>query len=120
MATILLIDDSELVLDIMREMLRELKHEVLATSDPTEFMRRLRSFPQPALAIVDAIMPEVGGDELITEVRAMADPLLAQLPFIMATALVDQKPSAPGVLMLSKPFTLDELRRAVNFALGGQ
>jgi len=119
-ATILLIDDSELVLDIMREMLLELRHEVLATSNPVEFLRLLQSSPPPALAIVDAIMPNVGGDELISQVRAMSDPLLAELPVIMATALTNPKPSAPGVLILSKPFTLDELSRAIDFALGCQ
>ena len=118
MATILLIDDSELAREIMKEILMEAGHTVLTTADPNEFLRLLHAQPRPQLVIVDAVMPEVSGASLIGSIRAMADPELAHLPIIMATALSDQTPPAPGILMLSKPFTMAELQTTVKFALG--
>lgn len=118
MATVLLIDDSDLALEITKEMLLTLSHQVLASDNPTEFFRLLQAEPRPDVVIVDAIMPEMSGAEVIQKLQAWPDAALAHTPVIMATALEDQLPPAPGVLLLTKPFGLDELEAVLNFILG--
>ena len=118
MATILLIDDSALALEITKELLMELGHHVLATDNPAEFFQLLVAEPRPQLAIVDAIMPEMSGVEIINKIRASTELGLAELPVVMASALDDQPLPAPGVLMLPKPFGLDELQMVLSFGLG--
>lgn len=116
-ATVLLLDDSELALDITKEMLTMLNHEALATDNSRDFFNVLEANGQVNIVIVDSIMPEMSGEEVIEKIRQSSDPRLAELPIIMATALDDQAPPAPGVLILNKPFGLDDLKAVVDFAL---
>lgn len=118
MAHILIIDDSELALEFTRMMLEADDHSVVTTSDPTEFMQIVHTGqPRPQLLIVDAVMPEVSGLDLIHQIRANPDPLLANLPILLATALEGQALSDEGVLVLTKPFGMEELQQALNMAL---
>ncbi len=119
MAFILMIDDSELTLDFTRMMLESDGHTVFTTTDPTAFMEVAEhGQPRPELIIVDSVMPEVSGPELILRLRSHSDPWLAALPIVLASALEDQTPPAEGVLLLPKPFSPEELQQALNFALG--
>lgn len=118
MAYVLIIDDSEFALEFTREMLLEAGHTVAATSDPAEFMRLAEGDPHPDLTIVDSVMPEVQGPELINRLRAHSDTRLANIPVILASALENQIAPDEGVLLLSKPFGPEELEQALNLALG--
>lgn len=118
MAYVLIIDDSEFALEFTKEMLLEAGHEVAATSDPVEFMRLAESEPQPDITIVDSVMPEVQGPELISRLRKHSDRRLANMPVILASALDDQTSPDEGVLLLPKPFGPEELAQALNLALG--
>lgn len=119
MAYILMIDDSELTLEFTRMMLESDGHQVATTTDPGEFMELAeKEQPRPDLIIVDAVMPAVTGPELILQLRAHSDPILAAMPIVLSTALEDQSPPAEGVLLLPKPFSPEELQQALNLALG--
>lgn len=118
MAYVLIIDDSEFALEFTAEMLIEAGHTVAATSDPAEFMRLAQGEPPPDLTIVDSVMPEVQGPELITRLRAHPDARLANMPIILASALEDQTAPDEGVLLLPKPFGPEELEQALSLALG--
>jgi CheY-like chemotaxis protein len=117
MAYILIIDDSEFALDFIREMLVEAGHGVAATGDPAEFMRLVEQSPRPNALIVDAVMPDISGPELIEKLRAHPDPAIADLPVILASALEGQFAAPEGVLLLPKPFGPEELAQALRFAL---
>lgn len=118
MAYVLIIDDSEFALEFTKEMLEEAGHRVAATTDPAEFMRLAEAEPMPDLTIVDSVMPDVQGPELIERLRAHSDSRLAQLPIILASALENQEIPGDGVLLLPKPFGPEELEQALNLALG--
>jgi CheY-like chemotaxis protein len=119
MAYILMIDDSELTLEFTRMMLESDGHQVVITTDPDEFMQLAESDqPRPDLLIVDAIMPVVSGPELILQIRAHHDAVLAAIPILLSSALENQAPPTEGVLLLPKPFTPEELQQALNLALG--
>src|SRR5690242_14526482 len=119
MAYILMIDDSELTLEFTRIMLESDGHKVAITTDTAEFMELAEQRnPRPDLIIVDAIMPAVTGPELILQLRAHSDPVLAAMPIVLSSALENQVPPADGVLLLPKPFSPEELQQALNLALG--
>jgi CheY-like chemotaxis protein len=118
MAHILLIDDSELALEFTQMMLEAEGHTVVATADPAEFMRQIEGAKPPDIAIVDAVMPDVSGPELIQQLRAHSNPRLRELPVLLSSALDGKLPALSGVLLLPKPFGPDELQQALNLALG--
>ncbi len=68
--TLLVVDDEEDVLDIMREALEEHGYKVFATSDSTvalDIYRRI--FHETALVITDVVMPRMDGTELIRQIK---------------------------------------------------
>lgn len=78
-----------------------------------ELARSLR----PDLIVCDVMMPELSGDQLLTEIRT--DPMLANTPMLMLTARADDQ-SRMALLQagandyLPKPFQLGELQVRVD------
>ncbi len=68
MARILIIDDDEQLLAMLRQMLEREGYEILEASDGKEGLRRFRENPTD-LIITDLIMPEKEGIETIMELR---------------------------------------------------
>jgi CheY-like chemotaxis protein len=68
-ATILLLDDSPLVLNATQAALEAGGHRVVTTSEPPEFFAALAR-EQPALALVDVSMPTLEGDAVVWITRA--------------------------------------------------
>jgi two-component system response regulator EvgA len=60
---ILLLDDSDLVRDLVRETLEEHGYEVVTTDTPLGFSNLLRR-EQPDLTLLDVTMPTLRGDKL--------------------------------------------------------
>lgn len=118
MAYILIIDDSEFALEFTKEMLVEAGHTVAATADPKEFIQLIQGEPAPDLIIVDSVMPDISGPELIGQLRAHPNERVSGVPIILASALDNQETPADGVLLLPKPFGPEELEQALNLALG--
>jgi CheY-like chemotaxis protein len=117
MAYIAIIDDSELALEFTKMLLESAGHTVKATESYQEFSTWLEANPLPDLLIIDAVMPEIDGKELIRLIRANPNPKVAGIPVILASALDDMDVSGLGVLLLPKPFGEDELNSAISFAL---
>ena len=119
MAHILIIDDSELALEFTQMMLAGEGHTSEATPDPAQFMRLVEhGQPRPDAAIVDSVMPDISGPELILKLRQHANPAVSGLPVLLVSALEDQLPPAEGVLVLPKPFGPEELQQALNLLVG--
>jgi DNA-binding NtrC family response regulator len=68
MASILVLDDDDLVRDVLQNALEREGHQVLAARDGRKGLEIVRSQPVD-LAIVDIIMPEKGGIETIMEIH---------------------------------------------------
>src|SRR3954451_4549796 len=60
---IVLLDDSDLIRDLVRETLEEHGYEVVATDTPFGFSNMLRR-ENPDLALLDVTMPNLRGDKL--------------------------------------------------------
>jgi DNA-binding NtrC family response regulator len=123
LGSFLLFDDEDKILKTLARALRSAGHEVVATTSPREAQRLLaeRAFD---LVIVDNVMPQLSGLELIREyVGAVADGERAQILMMTAHATVDSAIEAMklGALdYLQKPFEIDELLVVVRRALDHQ
>jgi two-component system NtrC family response regulator len=111
--TILLVDDEEKILKALGRALRDAGHAVVETTSPREAQRLLaeRSFD---LLVVDNVMPQLSGLDLIREYVASApENERSQILMMTAHATVESATEAMklGALdYLQKPFEIDELR----------
>ncbi|MCK9418181.1 MAG: PAS domain S-box protein [Nitrospirae bacterium] len=70
--TLLVVDDEQDVLDIMRDSLETNGYKVFATSDPVVAMDIYRRiFHEVALVISDIVMPGIDGKELIRQIKTI-------------------------------------------------
>ena len=121
--SILLVDDEEKILKSLGRALRDAGHRVVDTSSAREAQRLLaeRSFD---LLIVDNVMPEMTGLELIREyVNSTPEGDRGQVLMMTAHATVESAIEAMklGALdYLQKPFEIDELLVVVRRALDHQ
>src|SRR6266851_5975991 len=120
--SILLLDDEEKILKTLGRALRNAGHQVVETTNPKQAQRLLgeRTFD---LLVVDNMMPELSGLDLIREYVASTPEDRAQIVMMTAHATIESAIEAMklGALdYLQKPFEIDELLVVVNRALDHQ
>lgn len=121
MARILLIDDDEQLRNMMIQMLTQDGHQLSVANDGEEGLAMSRS-AQPDLIITDVLMPKMDGIELILALQKLDlnVPIVAMSGGRRAVSAEFNLESATliGVkATLSKPFTRQELRNAIEKAL---
>jgi CheY-like chemotaxis protein len=109
-ATILLVDDEELVRMGTAEMLTDLSSTVIEANSAAEALRLLRSGETPDVMITDYLMPGMNGADLIEIARPLAPSM--KLLLITGYSSVAQGPAA-SVPRLAKPFRQADLARSV-------
>src|SRR3989449_7162938 len=121
--SILLVDDEEKILKALSRALRDAGHEVVETTRPRGAQRLLteRTFD---LLIVDNVMPEVSGLDLIREIVA-STPENERPQILMMTAHATVESAIEAMKLgaldyLQKPFEIDELLVVVRRALDHQ
>ena len=109
-ATILLIDDEELVRTGTAEMLGDLGYDVVQEASGAEALRLLRSGCEPDLLVSDYLMPGMNGVDLIEHATAIVPGAKA----LLITGYSDIA-AGPGANLprLQKPFRQGELARRV-------
>jgi DNA-binding NtrC family response regulator len=121
--SILLVDDEEKILRALGRALRDSAHEVVETTSPRDAQRLLAERPFDLL-VVDNVMPQLGGLDLIREyVTGTPEGERAQILMMTAHATVESAIAAMklGALdYLQKPFEIDELLVVVQRALEHQ
>jgi DNA-binding NtrC family response regulator len=120
---ILLVDDEEKILKALGRALRDAGHQVSETTSPRE-AQRLLSLKTFDVVIVDNVMPQLSGLDLIREyVTTTPEGERAQILMMTAHATVESAIEAMklGALdYLQKPFEIDELLVVVRRALDHQ
>jgi CheY-like chemotaxis protein len=119
MARILLAEDEEPLRLLLCRALSEAGHAVLAAADGAEALELLtRERGQVDLLLTDIKMPVMDGIALaLSAARDYPD-----LPILLMTGYADQRERAQGLdalirAVVAKPFTVEEIRRAVQAAL---
>ena len=118
--TILVVEDEDGVRRLSVEALHELGYEVLEADGAPAALRLIDARPDISLLFTDVVMPEVNG-------RKLADEALRRRPQLKVlftsgytrTAVVHNGVLDPGVQLLAKPFTFDELAARVRQVLDG-
>ena len=80
---ILVIDDEEISRYLLRQLFPSPPYQVIEASSGGEGLRFARD-EQPQLILLDLLMPELGGFEVLERLRA--DPLTAEIPVIISTS----------------------------------
>jgi signal transduction histidine kinase len=117
---VLVIDDEEAILEMMREELSQSGYEVDVARDGESALKRLGQTPYD-LTLCDWKMPGLNGQQIYERVRVLNPALSERMVFITGDVIND---SAQKFLRerkkvcLSKPFSLMEFREAIGEALG--
>ena len=107
---ILVVDDDPATRESIKLLLDIDRHLVTVASNGTEALELFRKWGFD-LVITDYLMPGMLGDELAKRIRCFTP----SQPILMVTAYVEKLIAAgqPSDSMLNKPWSVDELRRAV-------
>lgn len=120
LARILLADDEEDLRRVLSKRLEAWGYTVIAAADGLEAVR-LAATEQPQLILLDVMMPRLNGLEAVRQLKSA--PATARIPIVLITAkgksLAEDDVQALGVqAVLHKPYETDDLRRAVQAAVG--
>jgi two-component system chemotaxis response regulator CheY len=117
---IMIVDDSKAMRMIVRRTLKQAgygAYDVEEATNGAEAYEKIRVQP-PKLVLSDWNMPDMSGYELLTKLRAND----IQVPFAMITTegtpeMRNKALEAGALFLIQKPFTPDELARAVSTIL---
>jgi CheY-like chemotaxis protein len=115
---ILVVEDEPAVRQFSVDALTELGYRVLEADGAAAALRLLEAHPETALLFTDVVMPDVNG-------RKLADEALRRWPNLKVlfttgytrNAVVHNGVLDPGVELIGKPFTLEELAARVREVL---
>ncbi len=103
--TILLVEDEEKVREAGRETLETLGYRVLAAANGREALEVYRSAAGVDLVVTDIVMPEMGGKELVRELKKTN-------PYLKAVAITGH--AAEGIQELRKEGILDIIQKPLD------
>ena len=118
-AVILVADDEEAMVAMLRDSLQSVHYQVLVAHDGEEAMEKLRQSP-PDLALLDVRMPKMSGYEVCRKIKS--DVFLRHIPVMLLTAQAGTSNKVTGLEQgaddyLTKPFEMDELLARIRTLL---
>lgn len=121
--TILVVDDTKSIREIVAFMLRGRGYDVTESSDGEDARAKIKA-AKPDLLILDAMLPKVTGFDLCAELKA--DAATQGLPILMLTAITKDTGKSDDYWreksraddFMSKPFKATELIARVEKILG--
>jgi len=107
---ILLVEDDQGARESIKLLLSIDRHEVVEATGGAEAIELVGSQPFD-LVILDYFMPGMRGSQLARHIRDIAP----SLPIVMITAYLDKLAASdkPVDAVIGKPFSIEELRRAI-------
>jgi CheY-like chemotaxis protein len=110
-ATVLLVDDEELVRSATAEMLRDIGYSVIELASAAQALSAIRAGVDADILVSDYVMPGMTGGQLINELRATG----IRIPTLLVTGYAATGEDVPGdVTRLAKPFRQVDLAARVN------
>jgi putative two-component system response regulator len=111
--TLLLVDDTPENLTVLGEILMP-HYRVRVASSGARALAAATSDPRPDLVLLDVMMPEMDGYEVISRLRA--DPRTRELPVIFVTALDSTEDEAHGLELGAVDYITKPVRPAIVLA----
>jgi two-component system sensor kinase len=116
---ILVIEDTEVIRDGIREMLIFEGIEVITAADGQEGIDKAKEY-HPDLILCDIMMPKKSGYEVFSEIQNCNN--LKHTPFIFLTAKATVENIREGMILgaddyITKPFRIDSLMKSINSRL---
>ncbi len=111
---ILVVDDEPYVLDFVSSVLERAGYDVATASRPKQALEMVNTAGAFDLVVSDMVMPEMGGPELVNEIRRRCPS--SAVMFISGCVPVGHIPK--GFSYLGKPFSPRDLLGAVNRMVG--
>jgi len=113
-APVLVVEDDQRVRELIKLVLVRAGHEVVDVAGPHAALAALNRQPAMSLMLVDVVMPEMDGYDLVAEARKIASGI--HVVFMSGFARdAARHPSGDG--FLAKPFTVESLTGIVQEAL---
>lgn len=105
---ILVVDDEERIIDVVKAYLQKEGYEVLIAADGIAAINIFKE-EMIHLVVLDLMLPKLSGEEVCSKIRTMSD-----VPIIMLTAKVEEDDKLEGLAIgaddyLTKPFSAREL-----------
>jgi len=118
--TVMVVDDNPDIVTIVKTILEGKGYGVQSAYSGQEVFNLL-SEKKPDLIVLDIMMPQMDGLEVLT--RLKADTVTAAIPVILLTAKVQYEDVLGGYKMgadyyITKPFTSTQLLNGINLLLG--
>jgi DNA-binding response OmpR family regulator len=117
---VLVVEDDPSVRGLLQTLLSAEGYDVVTASDGLAGLVKATS-NDPALVLLDLMMPDLGGVRVLEEMRE--DPTLADIPVVVVTGKIDAIPSMRELLgeenVFLKPFAVAELLGRVAAITGG-
>jgi len=118
---ILVIEDNHAILDVITLILQSEAYKVSGLNKSADMMQHIDSF-KPDLMILDIMLPDADGRELLSQLRN--NPATSTIPVLMISAKYtantlqhgDHKPNG----FLAKPFDIDDLLDKIEGILAGK
>jgi len=115
------VDDEPDTVDMLRDALRAEGFRILVARNGRQALE-LMTRKRPDLLLLDLMMPELGGFEVLEAMRANAE--LASIPVVILTARGDAEDEERGLALgarrfMSKPFDVKDLVAEVRRHVGG-
>ncbi len=114
---ILVVDDDKMIRNLLCDILRNQKYEVFEAEDGMEAIRIFVEEKDFNLVLLDVMMPEMDGWQVLKEIRAISN-----VPVIMLTALENDDYEIKGLNngandYITKPFSYEVLLARIKAAL---
>jgi CheY-like chemotaxis protein len=111
--SVLVVDDSPAMRDIVSRMLKREGYQVFVADGPRRALEIVKNNPPVHLVVSDMMMPEVRGTQLIREVSRLSP----QTAAVLMTGSIRPVDVPDGVPVLKKPFSTRELLSTVRAVL---
>lgn len=118
---ILVIEDNHAILDVITLILQSEAYRVSGLNKSVDMMGHIDQF-KPDLIILDIMLPDADGRELLKQLRS--EPKTADIPVLMISARYTSENIQHGEYLpngfLAKPFDIDELLDKIEGILNGK
>src|SRR5690606_33689367 len=112
--TILIVDDMPQNLYVLGELLKSKGYTVRAANSGGAALRMAEQEPRPGLILLDIMMPEMDGYEVLRQLRS--NPATEEIPVIFLTALNDTHNEENGLNLGASDYITKPIKSAVVLA----